>query len=102
MLRDAAVKSELLHFADLNSSCNALTNQRGKCGQGQNRTADTRIFSPLLYRLSYLAKEFESEILRKSAGESSFRHALPSFSPCCSTKSPTWLSTRPPLSAFTS
>ena len=25
-------------------------------GQGQNRTADTRIFSPLLYRLSYLAK----------------------------------------------
>ena len=24
-------------------------------GQGQNRTADTRIFSPLLYRLSYLA-----------------------------------------------
>ncbi len=25
------------------------------CGQGQNRTADTRIFSPLLYRLSYLA-----------------------------------------------
>ena len=28
----------------------------GECGQGQNRTADTRIFSPLLYRLSYLAK----------------------------------------------
>jgi hypothetical protein len=25
------------------------------CGQGRNRTADTRIFSPLLYRLSYLA-----------------------------------------------
>ena len=24
-------------------------------GQGQNRTADTRIFSPLLYQLSYLA-----------------------------------------------
>ena len=24
-------------------------------GQRQNRTADTRIFSPLLYRLSYLA-----------------------------------------------
>ena len=24
-------------------------------GQGQNRTADTRIFNPLLYRLSYLA-----------------------------------------------
>ena len=27
----------------------------GDGGQGQNRTADTRIFSPLLYRLSYLA-----------------------------------------------
>lgn len=25
-------------------------------GRGQNRTADTRIFSPLLYQLSYLAK----------------------------------------------
>ena len=24
-------------------------------GQGRNRTADTRIFSPLLYQLSYLA-----------------------------------------------
>ncbi len=23
------------------------------CARGQNRTADTRIFSPLLYRLSY-------------------------------------------------
>jgi len=29
--------------------------QKRECGQGQNRTADTRIFSPLLYRLSYLA-----------------------------------------------
>ncbi len=27
-----------------------------KGGQGQNRTADTGIFSPLLYRLSYLAR----------------------------------------------
>ena len=30
-------------------------------GQGQNRTADTRIFSPLLYQLSYLA-EMKHEI----------------------------------------
>ena len=30
-----------------------------KSGQGQNRTADTRIFSPLLYRLSYLARSLE-------------------------------------------
>src|SRR5215208_3404349 len=29
------------------------TNDDG--GQGRNRTADTRIFSPLLYQLSYLA-----------------------------------------------
>jgi hypothetical protein len=28
----------------------------GASGQGQNRTADTRIFSPLLYQLSYLAE----------------------------------------------
>ena len=26
-------------------------------GQGRDRTADTRIFSPLLYQLSYLAGE---------------------------------------------
>ena len=25
-------------------------------GQGRNRTGDTRIFSPLLYQLSYLSK----------------------------------------------
>ena len=29
-------------------------------GEAQNRTADTRIFSPLLYRLSYLARGEES------------------------------------------
>ena len=28
---------------------------RRRSGQGRNRTADTRIFSPLLYQLSYLA-----------------------------------------------
>lgn len=27
----------------------------GANGQGRNRTVDTRIFSPLLYQLSYLA-----------------------------------------------
>lgn len=32
--------------------CNAAPVRNG--AQGQNRTADTRIFSPLLYRLSYL------------------------------------------------
>ncbi len=27
-------------------------------GQGRNRTVDTRIFSPLLYQLSYLAERW--------------------------------------------
>ena len=37
-----------------------LGNRRGRVvsGQGQNRTADTRIFSPLLYQLSYLAPRY--------------------------------------------
>ncbi len=30
-------------------------NFQGIGGQGRNRTTDTRIFSPLLYQLSYLA-----------------------------------------------
>ena len=29
-----------------------------KNGQGRNRTDDTRIFSPLLYQLSYLAPHY--------------------------------------------
>ena len=33
-------------------------------GQGQNRTVDTRIFSPLLYRLSYLALIFTEKKTR--------------------------------------
>ncbi len=32
-------------------------------GQGQNRTADTRIFSPLLYQLSYLAEPMQEKNL---------------------------------------
>ena len=28
-------------------------------GQGRNRTTDTRIFSPLLYQLSYLATTYK-------------------------------------------
>src|SRR5919106_4347797 len=41
------------------SMCNWLNSKGRECGQGQNRTADTRIFSPLLYRLSYLARSLE-------------------------------------------
>ena len=29
-----------------------------RCAQGRNRTSDTRIFSPLLYQLSYLGVNF--------------------------------------------
>jgi hypothetical protein len=38
------------HGATTHSLCNSLHG-----GSGRNRTADTRIFSPLLYRLSYRA-----------------------------------------------
>jgi hypothetical protein len=48
-----------MYFRDESGRCNWLNSKEGKCGQGQNRTADTRIFSPLLYRLSYLARSLE-------------------------------------------
>ena len=35
-------------------------------GQGRNRTTDTRIFSPLLYQLSYLAAVGEGRVLDRS------------------------------------
>jgi hypothetical protein len=40
-------------FGGLGTLQNVLKGRSG--GQGRNRTTDTRIFSPLLYRLSYLA-----------------------------------------------
>jgi hypothetical protein len=55
----------------------------GSGGQGRNRTIDTRIFSPLLYQLSYLAAGVgspsnEGRVLkRQPAGASSkLRHNL--------------------------
>jgi hypothetical protein len=39
---------------------NPTSSEAGFCilgGPGRNRTTDTRIFNPLLYRLSYQAKE---------------------------------------------
>ena len=33
-------------------------------GQGRNRTIDTRIFSPLLYQLSYLARSRDARETR--------------------------------------
>ncbi len=37
-------------------------------GQGRNRTADTRIFSPLLYHLSYLAGAEQLSESRRGGG----------------------------------
>jgi hypothetical protein len=34
------------------------------CGVGRNRTADTRIFSPLLYQLSYRTITAEGTVLQ--------------------------------------
>ena len=36
-----------MYFSDESGRGNWLNSKRKKCGQGQNRTADTRIFSPL-------------------------------------------------------
>src|SRR5262245_20196983 len=56
-------------------------------GQGRNRTADTRIFSPLLYQLSYLAKKEGVSywpVCSLSTGLSDFRsrRILPGFCLC--------------------
>ncbi len=46
-----ALPTELWHHQyNLNDSC--MTNKK-MCGTTRNRTGDTRIFSPLLYQLSY-------------------------------------------------
>ena len=52
---DLLVRSQTLYPAELRAHSSDLINING--GSGQNRTADTRIFSPLLYRLSYRAKK---------------------------------------------
>jgi hypothetical protein len=63
----------------LKSNETGRAQEKEGCGQGQNRTADTRIFSPLLYRLSYLARSLETEILLKSRSESRFGTTLDEF-----------------------
>lgn len=47
-------------------------------GQGRNRTADTRIFSPLLYQLSYLADGEWSCVLNLLRGWQSSTNVLSS------------------------
>jgi hypothetical protein len=44
---------KVLFFNSLLKTKNDLENRPFICGVGRDRTADTRIFSPLLYRLSY-------------------------------------------------
>ena len=51
-------QARIARFPKVNPPTTGRPLQRGSAkngGQGQNRTADTGIFSPLLYRLSYLA-----------------------------------------------
>ena len=45
-----------LRIAELNKTAHITVSRFKSGGLGQNRTADTRIFNPLLYQLSYLAK----------------------------------------------
>ena len=47
----------------LNGSTGVALTACPTSGQGQNRTADTRIFSPLLYQLSYLAEPMQENNL---------------------------------------
>ena len=52
------VKARIARFPKSNPPATGVPLRHGSRkngGQGQNRTADTGIFSPLLYRLSYLA-----------------------------------------------
>ena len=47
--------------------------------QGQNRTADTRIFSPLLYRLSYLGVGVHYDVLSYDACEFDYADRVRTF-----------------------
>jgi len=46
----------LMTTRGLRRAANSPTKSDDYGGQGRNRTADTGIFNPLLYQLSYLAK----------------------------------------------
>ena|GEM_PF-1712190 len=59
LLPGAFLLGKYAYLALLWSDANRLRETASDCdgsgGQGRDRTADTRIFSPLLYQLSYLA-----------------------------------------------
>jgi hypothetical protein len=50
-----AARLRSMNFAEARFLLHQLKLEKKGGGQRRNRTADTRIFSPLLYRLSYLA-----------------------------------------------
>jgi hypothetical protein len=57
--------------------------EKGVGAQGQNRTADTRIFSPLLYRLSYLGVGVHCDVLHCHASEFGFAGRADTCGACC-------------------
>ena len=60
--------------------------QSNRGAQGRNRTTDTRIFSPLLYRLSYLGvvrRQLYRGALRACPDAAAAREAWPIFRPVC-------------------
>ena len=61
------------------SGCFFPASLGGHHGQGQNRTADTMIFSHVLYQLSYLAQKKNPPEPRGAGGESRERPELPSL-----------------------
>src|SRR2546426_5261397 len=72
-------------MSDLRSS-GRLSVAAAANGQGQNRTADTRIFSPLLYQLSYLAEGRETSLAATTSASGSVNGLLtpPAHSGTCS------------------
>ena len=52
----------------IRSVCKESSTHRRSGGQGRNRTTDTRIFSPLLYQLSYLAAGTRPEFRARFSG----------------------------------
>ena len=59
---ETGLKSSHITMNGYKGNCLSLKGFSG--GQGRNRTTDTRIFSPLLYQLSYLAAEGERARIR--------------------------------------
>ena len=64
---------------DYVGSASSRNKRDGNGGQGRNRTNDTRIFSPLLYQLSYLAIDLDNWRLEGCVPER--LHGIPSGVP---------------------